>query len=127
MGEAVDRSAAGGRPSSRSSPGNLAYGLYANTSTNHPEAQVYVGGSDAARSTEPPPCRSAAGATSPRPTTGRRCGSIVNGVQVAQLAQAGSILTSNSPLRIGGNAIWGEWFNGLIDEVRVYNRALSRG
>ena len=38
---------------------------------------------------------------------------------------SGSILTSNSPLRIGGNGIWGEWFNGLIDEVRVYNRALS--
>ena len=27
-------------------------------------------------------------------------------------------------LRIGGNAIWAEWFSGLIDEVRVYNRAL---
>ena len=30
-----------------------------------------------------------------------------------------------APLRIGGNAIWGEYFNGLIDEVRVYNRALT--
>ena len=28
-------------------------------------------------------------------------------------------------MKIGGNAIWGEWFNGLIDEVRVYNRALT--
>ena len=28
-------------------------------------------------------------------------------------------------LRIGGNAVWGEYFAGLIDEVRVYNRALS--
>jgi hypothetical protein len=28
-------------------------------------------------------------------------------------------------LRIGGNSIWTEWFNGLIDEVRVYNRALT--
>ena len=28
-------------------------------------------------------------------------------------------------LRIGGNSIWGEYFSGLIDEVRVYNRALS--
>ena len=28
---------------------------------------------------------------------------------------------------MGGNAIWGEWFQGLIDEVRVYNRALSAG
>ena len=49
----------------------------------------------------------------------------VNGTQVSQLAASGSILTSTSPLRIGGNGIWCEWFNGLIDEVRVYNRALS--
>ena len=28
-------------------------------------------------------------------------------------------------LRLGGNSIWGEWFAGLIDEVRVYNRVLS--
>ncbi len=37
----------------------------------------------------------------------------------------GTILTSASPLRIGGNSIWSEWFSGLIDEVRIYNRALS--
>ena len=48
-----------------------------------------------------------------------------NGTQVAQLAVSGAITTSTSPLKIGGNAIWGEWFNGLIDEVRVYNRALT--
>ena len=30
----------------------------------------------------------------------------------------GSITTSTGPLKIGGNAIWGEWFSGLIDEVR---------
>ena len=29
------------------------------------------------------------------------------------------------PLKIGGNAVWGEWFDGRIDEVRVYRRALS--
>ena len=38
---------------------------------------------------------------------------------------SGSIIANTGPLRIGGNAIWGEYFNGLIDEVRVYNRALS--
>ena len=26
---------------------------------------------------------------------------------------------------IGGNTVWGEYFAGLIDEVRIYNRALS--
>src|SRR6185295_6744028 len=36
-----------------------------------------------------------------------------------------TIATSGSPLRIGGNAIWGENFSGVIDEVRVYNRALG--
>jgi hypothetical protein len=29
------------------------------------------------------------------------------------------------PLRIGGNGVWNEWFKGRIDEVRVYNRALT--
>src|SRR6266508_3739371 len=37
----------------------------------------------------------------------------------------GSIGTSNQPLRIGGNAIWGEWFQGKLDDLRIYNRALT--
>ena len=32
---------------------------------------------------------------------------------------------STGALRIGGNDVWGEWFAGRIDEVRVYDRALS--
>jgi hypothetical protein len=32
---------------------------------------------------------------------------------------------STGALRIGGNNVWGEYFAGLIDEVRIYNRALS--
>jgi hypothetical protein len=34
-------------------------------------------------------------------------------------------ITSTLPLRIGGNAIWGEYFAGVIDEVRIYYRALT--
>ncbi|GAA3607846.1 LamG-like jellyroll fold domain-containing protein [Microlunatus ginsengisoli] len=49
----------------------------------------------------------------------------VNGAQVASRAQSGAVPVSANPLRIGGNAVWGEWFSGQIDEVRVYNRALS--
>ena len=49
----------------------------------------------------------------------------VNGELASQLLVPGSIATSTGLLKIGGNAIWGEWFNGLIDEVRVYNRTLS--
>jgi hypothetical protein len=49
----------------------------------------------------------------------------VNGALVGDVALTGNIATSTTPLRIGGNTVWGEWFQGLIDEVRVYNRALT--
>ena len=49
----------------------------------------------------------------------------VDGTQVASKAATGSIATSTSPLRIGGDAVWGEYFQGLIDNVRVYSRAVS--
>ena len=49
----------------------------------------------------------------------------VNGTQVAQRPQTGPIQVSSSPLRMGGNSVWGEFFQGRIDEVRVYNRALN--
>jgi hypothetical protein len=49
----------------------------------------------------------------------------VNGTQVGTKSAAGTISASTSPLRFGGNGPWGEWFNGLIDEVRVYSTALT--
>jgi PKD repeat protein len=49
----------------------------------------------------------------------------VNGTQVAQGPQTGPTQVSSSPLRLGGNSVWGEFFKGRIDEVRVYNRDLS--
>jgi hypothetical protein len=50
----------------------------------------------------------------------------VNGTQVSSRAQTGSITTSSNPLRVGGNSIYGEYFQGRIDEVRIYNRALTQ-
>src|SRR5262249_2201823 len=41
------------------------------------------------------------------------------------LARTGAIATSTNPLSIGGDSIYGQNFAGLIDEVRVYNVALS--
>ena len=49
----------------------------------------------------------------------------VNGAQVASDPLTGSIATSTLPLRIGGDTIWGEWFAGEIDNLRVYDRALT--
>jgi hypothetical protein len=105
-------------------PGNLVYGVYSNNGSNHPSAEVYVNG--AVRTVE---------GSSALPTLtwshlaatydGATLRLYVNGTQAAQLAIAGSILTSNSPVRIGGNGIWPEYFAGQIDEVRIYNRALT--
>jgi hypothetical protein len=50
----------------------------------------------------------------------------VNGTQVATRTQTGAMATSTGALRIGGNSVWGEYFQGLIDEVRIYNRALTQ-
>jgi hypothetical protein len=48
----------------------------------------------------------------------------VNGVQVGSSPMSTAIAVGNQQLRIGGNnAFTGEFFQGLIDEVRVYNRA----
>ncbi|MFB9421176.1 LamG domain-containing protein, partial [Nonomuraea rubra] len=49
----------------------------------------------------------------------------VNGVLTSERTAGGPIRTDNGVLRIGGNSLWGEYFNGLIDEVRIYNRALN--
>jgi hypothetical protein len=49
----------------------------------------------------------------------------VNGTQVASTAVSGTMKTSNNPLRFGGNTVWPEWFKGSLDEIRIYNRALS--
>ena len=49
----------------------------------------------------------------------------VNGVLVSTRAQTGSTAVSTGLLQIGGNGVWGEYFSGAIDEVRIYNRALS--
>ena len=50
----------------------------------------------------------------------------VNGALVASQSHAGTILTSANPLQIGGDTLFGQYFTGTIDEVRVYNQALTQ-
>ena len=50
----------------------------------------------------------------------------VNGTQVASRTTIGAIQATDSPLWIGGNNPYGEFFQGLIDEVRVYDRGLTQ-
>ena len=49
----------------------------------------------------------------------------VNGTQVASTAHTGAISTSANPLQVGGDSLYGQYFAGMIDEVRIYNVALT--
>jgi hypothetical protein len=48
----------------------------------------------------------------------------VDGDEVSSMPASGAIRKTANPLWIGGNAPYGEFFRGTIDEVRVYRRAL---
>ncbi|MFD1933365.1 MULTISPECIES: LamG-like jellyroll fold domain-containing protein [Nonomuraea] len=47
----------------------------------------------------------------------------VNGLEAGQLTMSGNLADDGGDLHIGGNTRWGEFFNGIIDEVRIYDRA----
>jgi hypothetical protein len=54
--------------------------------------------------------------------------SFINGVLVDSIARSGTLQTSNIPLRFGrrgGAGYYNNWFNGKIDDVAIYNRALT--
>jgi hypothetical protein len=56
---------------------------------------------------------------------GSRLRLYVDGRQAASQPTTGDIATARNPLWFGGNHPFGEFFDGLIDEARVYDRALS--
>jgi hypothetical protein len=103
------------------------YNLYAKVNTNRPA--VYV-----VRAAQPNAAVDARGSAALPLNTwthlaasydGTTLRLFVNGVQAASRAVAGPLLTSTGVLRMGGNSLWGEFFQGRIDEVRIYSRSLS--
>ena len=49
----------------------------------------------------------------------------INGVEAGQVLRSGALATSSFPMEIGGNGLNGQFFQGKIDEVRLYNVALT--
>ena len=106
-----------------------AYNLYANADTNQPIAYVV-------RASQPDAALDVRGGSQLPLNTWTHLALTfdnstlrlyVNGVQVGTRAVAGPLLTTTGSLRIGGNSIWGEFFAGRLDEIRLYNRALTQG
>ena len=103
---------------------DLAYGLYANDASGKPEGVVNTGAGHLATfgtGTLPVNVWSHLAAT----FDGTMQRLFVNGVQVGSLPVTGTLVQTPGAFRIGGNNIWGEWFSGAIDDLRVYDRALS--
>jgi len=106
--------------------GRLCWYLHAGTdNANRPAAGVYVGADRVLYGTATPATNTWTHLAATYDGQQQRL--YVNGVQVANRAQTGASLTSTSALRIGGNGVFGEYFAGRIDEVRIYNRALTAG
>ncbi|MDX6439408.1 MAG: hypothetical protein QOF45_1991, partial [Gaiellaceae bacterium] len=106
-------------------PGGNVYGLYADQGGSRPLGQVFIGSERSATGTAALPLN----AWTHLATTfdGAVVRLYVNGVLAGSASFAGAMAASTGVLRIGGNSVWGEWFSGLIDEVRVYDRALTAG
>jgi Concanavalin A-like lectin/glucanases superfamily/Bacterial Ig domain len=103
--------------------GGVVYSLYANQSSGLPDGQVYIGGEQNATGSVQLPL--ATWTHLAVTFDGASLRLYVDGTLTRTTAVSGAMSGSDGPLRIGGNAIWDEWFDGLIDELRIYNRALS--
>ncbi|MFO1417452.1 MAG: PKD domain-containing protein [Methylotetracoccus sp.] len=104
--------------------GDAAYYLYANNQRNLPATGTRIGGYQelpGSNSLTPKTWTHVAGTYD-----GRDLRLYVGGTLISQQKLIGQMSRDAGPLRIGGNALWGEYFSGSIDEVRIYNRALSR-
>ncbi len=104
-------------------PGALDYALYATNNASAPAGYAHVATDTPATGTAAVPLN--AWTHLALTYDGAALRLYVNGALVRTTALSGAIVTSTSALRIGGNSVWGEYFMGLIDEVRVYNRALT--
>lgn len=105
-------------------PGHLAYALYANTNGNRPSGEITTTSNQETRGTAQLGLNTWTHVAVTYDAAMLRL--YINGTQAASRSVSGTIVTSSGALRIGGNSIWGEYFTGLIDEVRIFNGALTQ-
>jgi fibronectin type 3 domain-containing protein len=104
---------------------NLAYALYASTDNGRPSVHYWNGAEVLLKGPSALPVNAwthLAGVYN-----GSALRLYVNGALVATKNAGGTVTASTNPLRLGGNAVWSEWFAGALDDVRVYNRGLTGG
>jgi hypothetical protein len=104
-------------------PGGLIYALYAGEGVARPSAHLFTTSEQSSAAPNTIPVNAWTHLAATWDATTLRL--YVNGTQVATRALGGTLRTSTGVLRIGGTGVWSEWFRGLIDEVRLYSRALT--
>lgn len=108
----------------REVPGGLAYGLYANDDAPRPAIWIKADGTDVeAAWTSPLSLDNWAHLAATYDGTTLRL--FLNGTPVGSYAVSTTLSDASGVLRFGGNAVWGEYFSGRLDEIRIYDRALS--
>ena len=104
-------------------PNQLVYALYASEGSSRASGHVFSGSDLDTRSANTIPLNTWTHLAVTYDGATLRL--YVNGTQVSTRAVTGSMPNSTGGLRIGGNNVRPEWFSGRIDEVRIYNRALT--
>jgi hypothetical protein len=100
-----------------------AYALYASTKSGPPLAMAFASSEGRAAGRRPLPSRRWSHLA--ETFDGAMVRLYVNGSLAASTELTGATPATRGPLRIGGDARWGEHFRGLIDDVRIYHRALT--
>jgi hypothetical protein len=101
-------------------PGSFSYTLLANTGADRPSANVFT---TSALAAEGPAALALTTWTHLAQTwDGTTLKLYVDGAEVASRPAAGSPSVNNGQLKIGGTSVAGQFFSGLIDEVRVFDR-----
>jgi glucose/arabinose dehydrogenase/PKD repeat protein len=103
----------------------LSYALYSNGASPTPPAIYVDNGVEVGTGSGPSQLAAGQWAYLAGTYDGTTLRLYVDGVLMASKASAGVIAPTSGALRIGGNSIWNEWFNGTLDEIRIYDRALS--
>jgi hypothetical protein len=107
----------------KESPGNLAYALYSANNASRPGGWINNPTEHSVLGTAAVPLNAWTHLAVTYDGSSFRF--YTNGVLVRTTSSVTAIKPSTGNLRIGGNSVWGEFFSGLIDDVRIYNRALS--
>ena len=100
-------------------PAGFDYSLLADTAASHPTANVLT--TSAFEAAGPASLGLSTWTHLAQTWNGSTLRLYIDGAEVATQPSTGSLVTSTGQVRIGGTS--GQFFSGLIDEVRIYNHA----